>query len=312
MKIHSVLAIFGYLFFSLSVYGVADEFTAVPFPELEPVVLAPIAKLGKGPDRENSGIVKSRTREDVYWMENDSGDEPRIYAINRKGEVYGAERYEDISGVLIGGAINIDWEDITVDASGNVLIADVGNNCNCRRDLVIYVVPEPRPDAGRAAFLKKLFFRYPDQYDYPAPSHDFNYDCEGVFTIGDTIYIASKNRSDTYTKLYKMDNPKSDEVNTLTYIGRFDVHGKATGADATPNGLQLAIVTYDLIWHFRRSSLEQPFFDGEISVMKYDAPQVEAICFADNETLLLSCEQTATLFEVKVGDLLPYQPNRNK
>lgn len=312
MKIHALLAPLASLFLGFSAHGIADEFKAVALPELETVVLVPSAKLGKGPDRENSGIVKSRTREDVYWMENDSGDEPRIYAVNRKGEVYGAERYEEVSGVLIGGAINIDWEDITVDASGNVLIADVGNNCNCRRDLVIYVVPEPRPDAGRAAFLKKLFFRYPDQYEYPAPSQDFNYDCEGVFTVGDTIYIASKNRSDTYTKLYAMEDPKSDEVNTLIYIGRFDVHGKATGADATPDGLHLVIVTYEYIWHFKRTSLEQSFFEGEISVMKYEAPQVEAVCFADSDTLLLSCEQSATLFEVNVADLIAYQPDKNK
>ena len=292
-------------------YEIADEFKSNPLPELETIKLEATASLGRGPDRENSGIVKSRNHKDVYWMQNDSGDEPRIYAVNRKGEVYGAERYEDLTGVYIGGAINVDWEDIAVDDSGNILIADVGNNCNCRKDLVIYVVPEPRPEAGRTPYLRKLFFEYPDQYNFPAPSGDFNYDCEGIFTVGDTIYILSKNRSDSFAKLYKLKDPKEGKINKLKYIGRFDVHGKSTASDTTVDGLQLIITTYDLIWHFKRENTRQSFFDGEISVGKFEAPQVEAACFIDPETLVLACEQSATLFEVKVSDLKPYKPNKN-
>jgi len=292
-------------------YEVAESYTAEPLPETETIQLEPLAALGEGPARENSGIVKSRHHENVYWMLNDSGDEPRIYPITRNGEVWGAQRYEDVSGVLIGGAINVDWEDIAVDASGNVLIADVGNNCNCRQDLVIYVVPEPRPEAGRAPLLKKLFFRYPDQFEFPAPSFDYNYDCEGIFTIEDDIFILTKNRSDSFVKLYSLRDPVTDKINVLTYLGQFDVHGKSTASDATPDGLQLVITTYDYIWHFERESLDQSFFSGAISVMKYEAPQVEAICFMDSESLLLACEESANLYEVNLGQFRPYQPNRD-
>lgn len=198
-----------------------------------------------------------------------------------------------------------------MDASGNVLIADVGNNCNCRQDLVIYVVPEPRPEAGRAPFLKKLFFRYPDQFRFPAPSFDFNFDCESIFTIKDDIFILTKNRSDSFVKLYSMRDPVSEKINVLTYLGRFDVHGKSTASDATPDGLQLVITTYDSIWHFQRESLDQSFFNGEISFMKYDAPQVEAVCFEDPKPLLLACEESANLYEVKLENLMPYHPNRD-
>jgi hypothetical protein len=45
-------------------------------------------KLGHGPDKENSGIVKSRAQADVSWTHNDHGDVNRIYAVHRNGKVY--------------------------------------------------------------------------------------------------------------------------------------------------------------------------------------------------------------------------------
>ena len=39
------------------------------------------------PVNEMSGIAKSNTFEDVYWVMNDSGDTPRIFAVNGRGEL---------------------------------------------------------------------------------------------------------------------------------------------------------------------------------------------------------------------------------
>jgi hypothetical protein len=290
---------------------VADEFQPVPvISSLKQ--LKPIANLGEGPKKENSGIVKSRTQKDVYWMQNDSGDGPRIYPVDIKGYVYGSDRYNGITGVEIAGALNIDWEDIAVDASGNVLVADFGNNSNSRRDLSIYVIPEPRKEAGRAQFINRWFFQYPDQMSHPPSNEDFNYDSEGMFTIGDEVYIVSKNRSDTYSKLYHLGNPKPNVINTLVYQGRFNTRGKSTGADATPDGLKLVISTYDTVWLFERESHSVPFFAGKISYYKFDAPQVEAICFDDPETLILADEQSAVLYRLETKDFKPYPDSSKK
>jgi len=115
-----------------------DENRAVHLVERPPIELKLIAKLGPGPAKENSGIVKSRNFPELCWMHNDSGDEPRIYPIHRDGSNYDDTRYAEESGFLIGGAINVNWEDIAVDADGNVIVADTGNNENDRRDLVLY------------------------------------------------------------------------------------------------------------------------------------------------------------------------------
>lgn len=275
----------------------------IALPQREPIPLRLVAKLGPGPGKENSGIVRSRQFPDTFWVENDSGDEPKIYAIHRDGKDYGDERYPEQAGTLIGGAINVDWEDITVDASGHVIVADLGNNGNDRRDLVLYYIDEPAPGAGRTTFKKKVFVRYPDQAAFPAPQDNFNFDCVAVFTVGDTLHLLSKNRSDTNTTLYRLDNPKTEETNVLTKLGTFTIGGQAVGADCSADGNRLVVITYQAIWLFERKSHEEDFFQAKIRWAPYQSQQCEAVCFADDETLLLGDEDLGRLLEAKVQDL---------
>jgi len=237
---------------------------SVELPDRNPVELKVFARLGPGPAKENSGIVKSRQHADVFWMHNDSGDEPRIYPIHINGEVYKSERYPETPGVLIGGAINVDWEDISVDSEGHVIVADFGNGRSDRRDLVLYYVDEPSPLAGRTTFKRKVFFRYPDQSAVPAPTNDFNYDAEAIYTIGATVYVLTKHRSDSHTKLYRLDSTKPNQANLLTYIDRFDIQGQAVGADASPDGKRVVVITYDAIWLFELAGESDNIFDGSI------------------------------------------------
>jgi hypothetical protein len=276
---------------------------SVVVPQREPIRMHRLAKLPPGPVKENSGIVRSRRIPDLFWMHNDSGDEPRVYPIRRNGEAYHSTREPETPGVLIGGAINVDWEDITIDEDGNLIVADVGNNENDRRDLVLYYLPEPSPKASRTTFQKKIFVRYPDQKSFPAPKNDFNYDCEAVFTVRNTVYLLTKHRSDTLMKLYRLDNPKTDQTNDLTLVEKFDVQGKAVGADATPDGNRVVVITYKAIWLFEREDSSQPLFGGHIYYAPYQSAQVEAVCFADDNTLLMADEETGELFEVQLSGL---------
>jgi hypothetical protein len=271
-------------------------------PEREPEVLEPVALLGEGAARENSGIVKSRHQENLFWTQNDSGDEPRIYPVKADGSVWGAARgYEP--GVRIGGAINVDWEDIAVDDQGHVIVCDVGNNRNDRRDLVLYYLDEPSKLAGRTTFKRKVFFRYPEQRAYPASREQFNFDCEGVFYARGKVYLVTKNRSDTWTQLYRLDNYDPHVTNELTLVASFDIGGKTTAADATQDGRKLVITTYDDIFVFETEGHTDHWFHGKIYWMPYQAAQVEAVCFEDEETLLLACEETAELYRVELSSL---------
>jgi len=279
----------------------------ISLPEIQPVELEPYARLGKYADIEPSGLVKSRNWEDVYWSNNDSGDGPRIFAVNKQGEIYPTNDGKK-EGIRIPDAVNVDWEDITIDNHGHIIIGDVGNrSINNRRDFCLYWVLEPHTDTNRISVLKKVFFTYPDYPHYTElPAAKRNFDCEGIFWANEKVYILTKNRSDTHTSLYRLDSMKPFEVNTLTYLETLDIGGKTTAAAATPDGSKLVITTYTAIWLFEVESGTDNYFDGKISWLPIDLGQNgnEAVCF-DGDSLIISNEEgVGDLYEVPLSRLI--------
>ncbi|MEM1001382.1 MAG: hypothetical protein AAGH46_01905 [Bacteroidota bacterium] len=274
----------------------------IALPEMKPVQVKQIAQLDTLIHKETSGIVKSNIYDGVYWVHNDSGDTPRLIPINRKGEIAQAYRYKSNEGQFIGDAVNMDWEEIMKDDKGNIIVADFGNNCNCRRDLVFYFIRETDPIQRNNRVFKKVFFEYPDQKQFGTQGDDYNFDAEGAFFANGKIYVLSKNRSNTYTKLYRLDNYNPNEVNTLTLVDTFDIKGKVTGADVSKDGKTLAVLTYTAIWLFKAKNRDD-YFDGDVSWLPIEASGMEGICFDDEETLLLSREPTGTLHELKISEL---------
>ncbi len=294
--------------FSLICAGLAATVaSALELPKIAPVALTPLASLEGPPGTgEVSGIVPSRQWPGVFWVHNDSGDETRIYPVSRDGKLFKSARGVDKPGVLIGGVINSDWEDIALDASGRVIIGDVGNNSNGRRDLALHYVVEPEPTAGFSGLLKSVFVRYPEQKTWPAAKDDFNYDCEGIFTKGDTVYFVTKRRSDTLTRLYRLDNPKPGEVNVLTAVADVDVRGRATGSDATPDGKRLVVLTYDALWMFEaKTPGGDDWFAGKVWWMPFkDVKGAEGVCFDGPDNILIAAEEGAgKLYAVPVEKL---------
>lgn len=277
-----------------------------PPPPGELLPLKVVARLPAGSNRESSGIVRSRKNPDLFWVHNDSGDEPRLYPIHRDGSPYLSKEQPDVPGVLIEGATHVDWEDIATLADGTLVIADMGNNGNARKDLAIYLVDEPSPTASRSAPARRISVRYPDQTEFPPAKPDFNFDCEAIFSVGQTVYMLTKHRSgDLRTKLYRLDQPQTDSTNTLTLVGDFEIGGQVVAADCDPAGKRLLVLTMQKIWLFERDDLKTPFFQGRITSRSFFLPQAEAICFADDDTALLTCELSDTLFELKLGELRP-------
>jgi hypothetical protein len=273
------------------------------FPAMEPEVLKTKSQLDYWGKLELSGIVRSHSDKNVFWIHNDSGDKPRVFAIDSLGHFYESARYRNHEGITIAGATNVDWEDITMDNKGNLVVEDAGNNGNDRKDLVLYVLPEPSPLASNTTVMKKIFFKYPDQKAFP-DKKDFNYDSEAIFFADNHFHILSKDRSDTFTRLYRMDSEKSEEVNTLTLVDKFNVGGKVTAADASDDGNRIVVITYHAIWMFERTSPSSSYFKGHIWWLPVKAPQIEAVCFKDPKTLWLLDENTAALYEVPVDKLV--------
>ncbi len=278
-----------------------------PFARAQ-IALTPYATIKDQSINESSGIVKSRQFENVYWTHNDSGDKARIFAITRDGSgiqtQWAIENNKAYEGIPIRDAVNIDWEDIATDDQGNLLIAACGNNDNARRDLSIYVVPEPDPKhVWETRIRQRIDFHFPDQEGFPNPEQ-MDFDCEALFFTNGKPYLVSKNRSSPETKLYRLDSRKPFVSNPLTLISRYNLRGQATAADLSPDGKKLAILTYFNCWVFEAPEGSDDFFAGTARFKTFYANQCEAICWDDDQTLIITNEQR-DMFQVKLSELVP-------
>ena len=154
--------------------GSASQLTArnvVTFPDAAPLAPCAGAQPGRAVGRleneeidEASGLTASRRDPELFWVHNDSGDGPRLFAITSSGE--------QIAELSVVGAEAEDWEDI---AAGPVLegsatslfIGDIGDNFKFRPSVQIYVLPEPEVDRLAApsellASAHRLDVSYPE------------------------------------------------------------------------------------------------------------------------------------------------------
>lgn len=277
-------------------------------PRTAPRVLEPTARFASPEINESSGIVKSTAYEGVYWTHNDSGDRARIFPVTRDGQNVGPSNGQ---GIKVLGATNIDWEDIASDHEGNLLIGAFGNNLNKRRDLSVYILPEPDPYEDTAArILKRVPFHLPEQQDFPPDEP--NFDIEALFVANGNWYLLTKHRTDTETKLYRFDSRDPFESNPLTLVASFGARGFVTAADALADGSRVVVINYGSIWLFEPPSAQiggktlydvDQLFQGRVFWRPIRAGQCEAVCFIDPETLLVTNEK-GEFFEVKTDELI--------
>lgn len=282
-----------------------------------------------GPLAELSGLVKSKRFPGVIWAHNDSGDIPRLFAINETGEVlfpsFLQNKYytdppqagkEEWPGHLVHLAANLDWEDIAIDEDF-IYIADLGNNGNARRDMGIYVIPEPNPTAVEATRpLRFLPIRYPDQAQFPA--EEWHFDNEALFTDGGHLYFLTKHRQpgkpaqwESGSKLYRLETNHTDKFNILKKVDQHPGVLLATGADLSPDGEHLVVLGYTQLWVFSKPGLSARkkgrWLSGDarrLELTLANTRQAEAVCWLDNDTLLIGNENR-DLFKVELSDIPP-------
>jgi hypothetical protein len=271
-----------------------------------------VVEMGRMPAelRESSGLGASRAYPGVYWTHNDSGDEPRLYAIDGSASL--------LATVQVTGASARDWEALALgrcpDASDRscLYVADVGDNRSVRESVAIYIVEEPDPFAGdtEVALLATVPFVYPDE----------PHDAEGLaLTAAGDLIVVTKEREQA-TRLYEI-----PAVDIAAAIGRAVVltlgpgrqlpigpdprAGRiVTGAALSPAGDVLAVRTYSEIYRFRWPMGDEPEQVAEACFLGTGEPQGEAIAFrpeADDWLVLTSeshSDQAGFLQAVRCGE----------
>lgn len=239
--------------------------------------------------KEVSGITYFPESKLVYTLE-DRGNKNAIYAIDSNGKL--------TKTITIANAVNVDWEDITKDKSGNIYIGDFGNNDNNRKDLCIYKLNKNQLNKDQASAEYKVSFSYPEQTEFPPKKKEMFYDVEGFFEYGDNFYLFTKNRSkdfDGTAFIYKI--PNKAGIQKATKIGEFKTcsnynHCVLTSATISPDGKKVVVLSHDKIVLFKgyKGDLFHKGTQAEIKLGHFS--QKEAIVFKDNNTLLIADEKT--------------------
>ncbi len=234
----------------------------------------PAARFENPAIHESSGLVKSRRLEGLFWTHNDSGDRPRLFAVTREGH--------DLGTVEIRGADNVDWEDIAIDDAGFLYLCDIGDNRGRRHDLVIYQVPEVDPRHIHEATVAARFpFHYPDRPPI---------DAEACFYADRALYIMTKERGSDETTLYRLDLSHPGQEQAATFLGRTEIESLVTGADVTPDGTLLAVLSYAYIDLFRKPPDSDNYLAGPHRRLAIHFGQAEGIAWDGND-LLISNEE---------------------
>lgn len=285
--------------------------------------LTKAGRISHPPVDEMSGMVKSSQFDNVWWVHNDSGDEPRLFAVDSTGAVWLAPwRQDDYAvgaaldttdrpvwpGVHLGAAAHIDYEDIAIEDS-TLYLADVGNNGNARRDLGIYVIREPYFYARRTRPLKHIPIAYPDQNTFPAEK--WHFDAEGLFVDDGVLYVLTKHRQgqqidalEAGTKLYRLDTLRPHEANELTLIDRHDDIPPPTGAALSPGGTRLAVLGEASVYIFPRPETGDWWLSTDpqrISLPGRRSKQAEAIAWDGPHRVRIGNEERE-LFTLPVRD----------
>ena len=256
--------------------------------------------------KESSGIARYGNQ--LLTM-NDGGNKNEIFLIDSTGKL----KYT----VPLEGVTNNDWEDIAVYGK-KILLADIGNNLNNRKNLCVYKFSINNNKAGS---VKKYKISYADQNAFPPRNERKNFDAEAIIAWKDSVFIFSKDRSSPYTGYTKMYAFNSDESSDLKLLPldsfqtgtKGFITNSVTGAAISPDGKIMALTScFCLYVFFDYASGE--FFNGKFAMFRYsDFTQKEAICFKSHDEIYVTDEEVlglgGRLLSYNFGDYLTGKKN---
>jgi hypothetical protein len=245
-----------------------------------PVLAQRLGRLDHPAIREASGIVASRRYPGIFWVHNDSGNAPRLFAVRRDGTLVRE---------FTVAAPNVDWEDIATDDDGHLYIGEIGNNNGHLPLRAVYQVDEPDPlqkepaDEQIALPIKTAsFYRF-------TPGARF--DAEGLAIDGDTALIVAKTFDGRDAEVYSVPmKPASPllrpalprRVGTLKGFTE-----PVTGADLSRDG-RLAVCSTSAV------GVYQKLADGSwkrLTLLKHEIDaDIEAVAW-DGDDLILAGER---------------------
>ncbi|MDG1571806.1 hypothetical protein OZ410_05725 [Robiginitalea sp. M366] len=244
-----------------------------------------VANLPRGVN-ECSGMVTLSPGS--FWVVEDSGNPDVIREVDTLGRLLREFEVKD--------AKNRDWEALTHGPEGRLYVGDIGNNANTRKDLKIYLLPDPRMEKGDKIPSQTIRFAYPDQQAFPPSKDQRNFDAEAMVHSNGYLYLFTKNRAEPFpgtTHVYRLpDQPGTYLAQRVATLQTCSQRGacQVTDAALSPDGSCLVMLGYGTLWVLE--GFGETGFNGPIRQIDLGTrAQLESICFASDTLLYLADEK---------------------
>lgn len=238
--------------------------------------------------KEVSGMIFHQPTQKL-WMLQDKGNASELYVYSTEGI------FEQT--ITINNQENMDWEDLSQDAQGNIYIGEFGNNDNERKDLRILKLHYNELKNTSVNVSQTTTFYYEDQKDFPPKKSNLMYDCEAFITTENAFYLFTKNRSKGFEGsfyVYKIPNQeghfKAEKIAALKTCGQYKSCA-ITGAALNTESNQIALITHDKVFLIPFKN-DDSFAQENIQIKELGHhSQKEAIAFKNNNELLVADEK---------------------
>ena len=184
--------------------------------------------------KESSGLVFLN---DKLITHNDSGGANSLYQLDTlNGSIS--------KTTTINNSTNKDWEDIAVD-SQHIYIGDFGNNNGNRKDLLIYKIKiSDYLNSGNSSINnEEIKFSYSDQTIFNTNPYNTNFDAEAIISLGNNLYIFTKNWVNKWTNIYSLE--KNAGTYVASKIDSINVKGFITAADYDQSTNTISLLGYE-------------------------------------------------------------------
>jgi len=238
---------------------------------------------------EASGIARDPRRADLFWVHNDSGHDPILYAVDTTGVLAGQ--------AAITGATSTDPEDLAVARCAEgwcVYYADTGDNMALRDQVYVHRLPLPAIPSDAAVPSDPVSPLMTYALVFPGGARD----AESLFVDSDRgeLGLLTKGRNgqvELYVAdlatLESVDGPVAlDRVGALNVpLGENVTAQYVTAADLSPDGTRLAVRSYTQLFLFDwagSAAFDTLVAPSATSLLPALEPQGEGVAFTNDGT----------------------------
>jgi hypothetical protein len=204
---------------------------------------------------ETSGLAGGLRNPAVWWAHNDSGDSPRVFALEGDGRL--------LTTVTLSGATAWDWEDMDIGPGPGrlptIYVADVGDNPRARHGTIGYQLYRFRePDLGHTVpSAMTLTAQRIDVVYSDARSHNVEATLLDPIT-GDYFIITKDVTSGVFripaAALAPATTVVAQKVGEIVLDDPATTHDRPVAADISADGSMIVVKTMELTWFWTRAT----------------------------------------------------------